>query len=199
MVDELLTQSYCRHEGSPAVPVTIGELLRGIAAKYPDNVALREIDATGSAGRSWTYRTLLHDAERLGRALASRHPPGARVALYANNVSEWVLIEFGSALAGLVLVTVNPASIAPELRYILEQSGAEAVYYAESFRGNPLGDFARSAAADLHLRAISISDHDALFAGEQDGVLPNPGPREAAQIQYTSGTTGRPKGALLHH
>ena len=92
-MDDLLTQSYCRHEAaSTVVPVTIGELLRESAARWPDIVALREIGTDGAAGRSWTYRALLRDAERLGRALASRHAPGARVAIYANNVPEWVLI-----------------------------------------------------------------------------------------------------------
>ena len=200
MSNDLLTQSYCRHEGDPAVqPVTIGELLRQAAGRWPDQIALREFDATGTERRSWTYRALLQDAQRLGRALASRHAPSARIAIYANNIPEWVLVEFGCALAGLILVTVNPASIEPELRYIVEQSGAEAVYFAESFRGNPLGDIAKSVAADLDVSAIPLSDHDALFAGEDDGVLPDPAPGDAAQIQYTSGTTGRPKGALLHH
>ena len=162
-------------------------------------MALREVGADGVFRRSWTYAELYADCERLGRALASRHPPGARVAIYANNVPEWVLLEFGAALAGLVLVTVNPASIAPELRYILEQSQAEAVYYAEEFRGNPLGDIARATAAGLGIPAIAIADHEALFDGEARGELRDVSPHDPAQIQYTSGTTGRPKGALLHH
>ena len=66
----------------------------------------------------WTYSALLADAERLGRALASRHQPGARIAIYANNIPEWVLFEFGSALAGLTLVTVNPAFRKRELLYV---------------------------------------------------------------------------------
>jgi fatty-acyl-CoA synthase len=200
MGNTLLTESCCKGDsGSGAPPITIGVMLRQSADRWPDSLALREVDASGAFGRIWTYRALLHDAERLGRALASRHSPGARVAVYANNRPEWVLLELGCALAGLVLVTVNPASIAPELRFILEQSGADAVYYAESFRGNPLGEIARTVSQDLGLGATPLSDHEALFAGAQDGKLPEPGPYDAAQIQYTSGTTGQPKGALLHH
>jgi fatty-acyl-CoA synthase len=202
MHEELLTESYYPARGEPAPsPMTIGEMLRNSAARWPDSFALREVEASGEFARNWTYRGLLDDAERLARALASRHAPGARVAIYANNVPEWVLMEFGCALAGLILVTVNPASIARELRYVLEQSGAEALYYVESFRGNPLGQIAREAGADLPAirHTILLSDHDALFAGEQDGALPEIRPHDAAQIQYTSGTTGRPKGALLHH
>jgi fatty-acyl-CoA synthase len=201
MGEGLLTESLYPAQGGPAPPaITIGEMLRRSAATWPDSLALRELDAGGTFARSWTYRELLDDAERLARALASRHAPGARVAVYANNVPEWVLLELGCALAGVILVTVNPASIASELRYVLDQSGAEAVYYVESFRGNPLGTHARAAQAELpDIRdAIDMHDHAALFAGEHRGLLPNPRPRDAAQIQYTSGTTGRPKGALLH-
>src|SRR5688572_21775182 len=151
------TESYYRSESDDQVPpMTIGALLRSAVEQWPSSIALREVDASGALGRSWTYSELLRDAERLGRALASRHESGARVAIYANNVPEWVLLELGCALAGLVLVTVNPASIAPELRYVLEQSGAEAIFHAESFRGNPLGEIARAAAAELGIPAIGL-------------------------------------------
>ena len=192
--------SRCAGDPGPEMPpVTIGEMFRRSAGKWPDAVALREVDPNGEFARSWTYAELLRDAERVGRAMASRHASGARVAVYANNIPEWILLELGSAMAGIVLVTVNPAYILPELLYVLRQSSSEAVYFVESFRGNPLGDFARAAAAELGLRAVPMFDHDALFNGEDIGALREPEPRDAAQIQYTSGTTGLPKGALLHH
>ncbi|HEY5723839.1 MAG TPA: AMP-binding protein [Allosphingosinicella sp.] len=199
-IDGLPTLSRCSGDPGPGVPpMTIGEMFRESVERWPDVVALREVDPDGALARSWTYRELLRESERVGRALASRHAPGARVAVYANNVPEWVFLELGSAMAGLVLVTVNPAFILPELRYVLRQSAAEAVYFVESFRGNPLGEIARMAAEELGIRAVPLSDHQALFAGEHDGMLREPAPNDAAQIQYTSGTTGQPKGALLHH
>jgi fatty-acyl-CoA synthase len=106
---------------APVEPITIGDLLRRQAREHADTVALKEIGSDGAIGRSWTYARLLDDAERLGRALASRHPPGARIAVYANNLPEWVLLELGCALAGVTLVTVNPAYQKRELKYVLEQ------------------------------------------------------------------------------
>jgi fatty-acyl-CoA synthase len=202
MAEPGLTQSYYPAQGGPLPPpVTIGAMLRKSAARWPHVPALCEVDAGGAFTRSWTYAELLHDAERLGRALASRHAPGARIAVYANNAPEWVLLEMGAALAGLVLVTVNPASIERELRYIVEQSGAEAIYCVESFRGNPLAQIARAVSADVPAvrHCMLLSDHASLFEGEETGTPRAPRPDDAAQIQYTSGTTGQPKGALLHH
>src|SRR5688500_10637666 len=93
---------------APVEKVTIGELLRRQASAHSATIALKEIGADGEIHRSWTYAELMTDAERLGRALASRHAQGARIAVYANNSPEWVLLELASALAGVILVTVNP-------------------------------------------------------------------------------------------
>lgn len=182
-------------------PMTIGDMLRRSAAAFPDVVALKELTLDGNIGRVWTYQSLLTDTERLGRALANRHAPGARIAIWANNLPEWVLLEFAAALAGLILVTVNPAYQVRELKFVLRQSRAEALYYVKSFRGNPMEKIAVEACADNPsiLRTIVLTDDDALFEGESGGVLPNVRPNDVAQIQYTSGTTGFPKGALLHH
>src|SRR5688500_10311624 len=118
--------------------ITIGDLLRRRAEAHADTVALKELGYDGAIGRTWTYAQLLADSERLGRALASRHAPGARIAVYANNVPEWVLLEFGSAMAGLTLVTVNPSYQKRELKFVLEQSRSEAIYYVEEFRGTAM-------------------------------------------------------------
>lgn len=197
-----LTQSYWpAAPGGASEGLTIGDLLRRSADRWPAAEALTEMLANGEAARLWTYSQLLADAERLGRALASRHLPGARIAIFANNVPEWILFEFGSAMAGLIAVTVNPASQKRELRYILEQSRAEAVYCVEEFRGNPLHAIAEEVRSDLPAirYVIDLADHRALFDGEERGVLPPVKPDDLAQIQYTSGTTGFPKGALLKH
>lgn len=171
------------------------------AAARADQPALKELDAGGAIGRVWTYRSLHDDAQRLARALARRHSKGARIAVFANNIPEWVLLELGSAMAGLTLVTVNPAFQTRELKFVLEQSRSEALYYVPEFRGNPMAKIVEEASADLPrvTRRILLSDPTALFDGAEAGVLPETAPDDVCQIQYTSGTTGFPKGALLHH
>ena len=181
--------------------LTIGELLRRRASEHAGAVALKELGYDGAVGRTWSYAQLLADSERLARALASRHAPGARIAVYANNVPEWVLLEFGSAMAGLTLVTVNPAYQKRELKYVLEQSRSEGIYYVEEFRGTPMKTIADEVCAEIPgiEHQILLTDHSALFDGEERGSLPEVSPGDTTQIQYTSGTTGFPKGALLHH
>ncbi|MGH6659229.1 MAG: class I adenylate-forming enzyme family protein, partial [Sphingomicrobium sp.] len=99
----------------------------------------------------------------------------------------------------LTLVTVNPAYGARELRYVLEQSRAEAVYFVPEVRGHELGPVVEEACAGLSGigHRILLTDHAALFAGEERGAPRPSGPDDIVQIQYTSGTTGFPKGALL--
>ena len=197
-----LTQSYFPAFASGAIePMTIGDVLRRRAQEHAQTIALKEIGYDGTIGRIWTYAELRDDAERLGRALASRHAPGARIAVYANNSAEWVLLEFASAMAGLTLVTVNPAFQTRELKYVVEQSRSEAIYYVAEFRGSAMkatvAEVCSEVAAVQH--CILLTDHDALLDGEESGVLPPVDSADVTQIQYTSGTTGFPKGALLHH
>ena len=202
MYNVTLTESYFPAQGgTPPAPLTICDMLRASAAKYPEQAAVKELTDSGKIARVWTYPEFLADSERLGRALASRHPEGARVAVYANNIPEWLLLEMGCAFANLTLVTVNPAYQKRELKFVLEQSGSEAIYFVESFRGNPMGSIVKAACDEIPTitQRIVLDDHAAIFAGEDSGNLRTPNPRDAAQIQYTSGTTGFPKGALLHH
>ena len=103
--------------------ITVGGLLREMAARRAEAEALVEVRQSGEIGRRWTYQALLADSERLAVALASRFRPGERVVVWAPNSPEWVLMEYACALAGLVLVTANPAYQVRELRYVLEQSG----------------------------------------------------------------------------
>ncbi|ABC62181.1 class I adenylate-forming enzyme family protein [Erythrobacter litoralis] len=196
-----LSEAYCPAQAdTPYEERTIEDVLRAQAAERPDALALRELLADGNAGRQWTYAELLVDAERAGRALASRHPAGTRIAIMGGNCPEWVLIQLGAAMAGLVLVTVNPSFLPREVRYVLEQSGAGAVYYQPNVRGSALRPVVDEAAAGLAASdyVIDIEDHGDLFAGENDGELRATEPRDICMIQYTSGTTGFPKGVLLH-
>jgi fatty-acyl-CoA synthase len=197
-----LTQSLFPAVRDKAVEkITIGDLLRRRADAHADTIALKEIGFDGATGRTWTYAQLRADAERLARALASRHAPGARIAVYANNLPEWVLLELASAMAGLVLVTVNPSYQNRELKFVLEQSRSEAIYYVEEFRGSSMKAIADETCAEIPAirHRILLTDHAALFDGEERGTLPDVSPDDVTQIQYTSGTTGFPKGALLHH
>ncbi|REJ75817.1 MAG: AMP-dependent synthetase, partial [Acidobacteria bacterium] len=168
----------------------------------PDNTALVEGVPDAAARRRWTYTELLADSERVARALATRFAKGERVAVWAPNIPEWVLLEFGAGLAGIVLVTVNPAYQPKELRYVLEQSRAAGLFYLPEFRGNPMQRSVEAVRGDLpELReVISFADWEAFLASAaEDTELPEVSPDDPVQIQYTSGTTGFPKGALLHH
>jgi fatty-acyl-CoA synthase len=195
-----LTQSlFPAQDDTPFAPTTIAQLLRDKADEHGDALALREVRADGSIGREWSYAELLRDSERLGRALASRHADDARIAVFANNVPEWVLLEMAVGFAGLTLVTVNPSYGARELRYVLEQSRAEAIYFVPTVRGNALGPIVEEACTGLPAvrQRILLTNEAALFEGEELGSLRPSEANDIVQIQYTSGTTGFPKGALL--
>jgi len=197
-----LTESYFPAQGeSELAPMTIGNMLRASAARAPEQPALKELTYSGKIARVWTYAELLADCERLARAMASRHAEGARVAIFANNIPEWVLLELACGLAGVILVTVNPAYQKRELKFVLEQSRSEAIYYVADFRGNPVKEIADTVCDEIPgiTSRILLTDHAALYAGEEHGKLRNPKSNDPVQIQYTSGTTGFPKGALLHH
>ena len=114
--------------------------LREAAAAAPRQLALVGGGRDPAARRRWTYAELLSDAERAARALAVRFEPGERIAVWAPNLPEWVILEFGAALAGLVLVTVNPADRPAELAYVLDQSGAVGIFLVPEFR-SPMAAF----------------------------------------------------------
>ena len=117
MYQSILTESYFpAHSESEPAPMTIGEMLRQSTERAPNQPALKELTYTGEIARIWTYAELQADAKRLASALASRHAEGARVAVYANNLPEWVLLELACGLAGVILVTVNPAYQKRELK-----------------------------------------------------------------------------------
>ncbi|MGD2133586.1 MAG: AMP-binding protein [Maricaulaceae bacterium] len=198
-----LTESYFPAQTDDLVlETTVGGVLRAQAEKTPALTALVEADMAGALGRSWTYAELLADAERLARALLSRYEPGERVAVWAPNIPEWVMLEYATALAGLTLVTANPAYQPRELRFVLEQSRSAGLFFVKEYRGNPMAKIAAEAVEGLAgiREMVDMDDHAALFAGEQaDRALPEVEAGDAAQVQYTSGTTGFPKGAVLHH
>jgi fatty-acyl-CoA synthase len=204
-----LASSYWPADRSqPLLDTTVGDLLRAAAAQVPGRLALVEGSPGPATRRTWTYAELLSVAERIARALLARFAPGERIAVWAPNCPEWMLLQHGVSLAGMVLVTVNPALRARELRYMLAQSRAAAIFFADAYRGFDMAGAVASLRDGLPgLReAIPLSDWDTFVASgdstsaHQGAVtLPPVQPGDPAQIQYTSGTTGFPKGAILHH
>ncbi len=203
MYDVHLSDSWFRAQtDEPVWETTVGQLLRDIAGSSPSGSALVEVTTDGQVARRWTYRELLADSERLAHALVTRYPPGERIVVWAPNIPEWVLMEYAAALAGLILVTANPAYQAKELRYVIEHSGATGLFLIDSYRGNPMADIAQEAIAGLAdiREVIDLNNHEVLFhQGGKPSELPAVQPGDAAQVQYTSGTTGFPKGAVLSH
>jgi fatty-acyl-CoA synthase len=201
--DVTLSKSYFpAHTDQPIWETSIGDLLREVVARDPSSPALVEINQAGVAARRWTYGALLEDSESLAMALSTRFEPGERIVVWAPNLPEWVLMEYAAAMAGLILVTANPAFQVKELRYVVEQSGAVGIFLVESFRGNPMADIAVEAIDGLPAirEMMDLNNREVLYRhGDRPAVLPKVAPGDAAQIQYTSGTTGFPKGAVLSH
>jgi len=198
-----LSDSYYPADQSDRVlDTTVGGILRDAAEAVPDQIALIGGHPDPVQRRRGPDGGRLGAAERGARALLARFEPGERVAVWAPNVPQWEVVEFGAALAGLVLVTVNPAYKPGELCYVLEQSGSSGIFLLEEFRGNPMAQSLEAVRGQLpRLReALSFGDFDAfLGSGSPTETLPHVASEDPVQIQYTSGTTGFPKGALLHH
>jgi acyl-CoA synthetase (AMP-forming)/AMP-acid ligase II len=184
-----LTTSYWPAQAlTPMLKTTVGGVLRAAAWRAPDRIALIDGD------RQWTYAGLLAEAERVAHGLLTRFEPGEPVAVWAGNGADWVVLEFAAGLAGLTLVTVNPAYQAEELAHVLGHSGAAGVFLRDG--GAQPGILAQVRDRLPRLREVIPLGEWPAGGG---GPLPEVAPASPAQILFTSGTTGRPKAAVLTH
>lgn len=205
----MLKESYWPADTSlPVLDLTPGDLLRDAADDVPDRTALVETAPPGATltgadrpDRTWTYARLLQDAEHAAHWLAARFEPGEHIAVWSPNVPEWVVLQYGASLAGLVLVTANPALRDAELEHVLSQSGSVAVFLTDAFRGTDMAATVERIRPRLpRLReVVSFTGWLPQVRDAKPVTLPEVAPDGPAQIQYTSGTTGVPKGAVLHH
>jgi fatty-acyl-CoA synthase len=200
-MDDLLLESHWLADTAvPLLDLTLGELLRSGAVACPDRIALVEGTPDPATRRRWTYAQLLAEAEGLARALLGRFAPGERVAVYAPNCAEWLLLQHAMSLAGILLVPLNPAYKAEEVAVILDSCGATGIVYGATFRDNDLASIVTGLTLPQLRERIALSELAAFVTmNESDTALPRVTPDDVLQVQYTSGTTGVPKGALLHH
>ena len=207
-----MTSDLSYSHGASPVPLlgeTIGDNLRRVAAACPDADAVVDVPS----GRRWTYAEFDADTDTLARGLiATGMAAGDRVGIWSPNCAEWVLLQYATAKAGVVLVNINPAYRSHEVAYALNQSGVRHLVSATTFKTSDYRAMVEEVRGGLpELAAVTYlgsPEWDALMAAGT--ALPGgPDPlaeREAGlsfddpiNIQYTSGTTGFPKGATLSH
>jgi fatty-acyl-CoA synthase len=190
----------------PLLGQTIGDNLRQTAASHGDREAL----VVCSQKRRLSYQQLWDETTRLARGLlALGVKPGERVGIWASNRYEWVVVQYATARLGAVLVNVNPAYLAGELEYVLRQSGVRVLLHADGFKQNRYAAMLQSARGNCpDLDHVLHLDHDwegLLQSGEAHSeedvaaVEATLSFDDPINIQYTSGTTGNPKGATLTH
>jgi fatty-acyl-CoA synthase len=212
----------------PLLEETIGANFERIAAQFPLRDALIEAAATpGGDARRWSYEKLNDDVDHLARALlALGIGKGERIGIWSPNCAEWTILQYATAKIGAVLVNVNPAYRSHELEFVVKQNGMRMLVAAPSDKNSNYVGMAREAAGTCpELREIVFlpgdpltgltagvpeASHELTYAQlltRADGVGPSAvrdrmaelDPHEPINLQYTSGTTGFPKGATLTH
>ncbi|MEV0411466.1 AMP-binding protein [Streptomyces sp. NPDC050448] len=191
----------------PLLGDTIGENLDRTVRRFPGRDALVDL----ASGRRWTYAELAADVDALALGLLDLGiAKGDRVGIWAPNRAEWTLVQYATAKIGAILVTVNPAYRSHELEYVLRQSGIRLLVAAERFKTSGYAGMIEEVGprcpeleftvllegprwSSLLERGRRGDPADLVRAGA--GLSPD----DPVNIQYTSGTTGFPKGATLSH
>jgi fatty-acyl-CoA synthase len=212
----------------PLLDETIGENFERMVAKFPFHDALIEAaPVPGEDARRWSYTKLNDDVDRLARALlALGVAKGERIGIWSPNCAEWTVVQLATAKIGAILVNVNPAYRSHELEFVVRQNGMRMLVAAPSDRNSDYTSMGRDALAecpDLQelvflpdsgvpglTAGVPESESELTFAEllkRADDVghsklkerMAELDPHEAINLQYTSGTTGFPKGATLTH
>ncbi|MBA0046334.1 AMP-binding protein [Mycobacteroides sp. LB1] len=191
----------------PVLDETIGQNFERTATMYPEIEAL--VDVAGD--RRWTYRELDEEVNRVARGLMSLGVVrGDRVGIWAPNCAEWVLTQYATAKIGAILVNINPAYRMHELAYALNQSGVRTLISATAFKSSDYAAMVEQARPQVpSLREvvfIGTADWGQLVGGAEQipverlrAAMAELSNIDPINIQYTSGTTGYPKGATLSH
>ena len=194
-------ESYLRGPDIELTTKTTHQILLETVSRFPDREAL----IVRHQGVRLTWRQLADEVERTARGLAGLGlKAGDRVGVWATNCAEWIYLQLACARAGMVQVNVNPAYRAHELAYVLKKSGMKALVLRAGDSRSNYREILEEAVRgqDLALRHVVYLGEDSwdrMLDGRAD---PGPVPtdcRAVANIQYTSGTTGSPKGVLLTH
>ena len=201
-----LAPSYDRGASdAPLLEETIGDNLDRIAAAHGHRDALVEF----ATGRRFTYAQLSAEVDALAHGLLrSGVAKGDRVGIWAPNCAEWTQLQYATAKIGAILVCINPAYRIHELQYVLVQAGVRLLVAARSFKTSDYASMIAEVAPDCpgleQVVLIGSAEWDALYdrAGDPAVLAAHQAaldPHDAINIQYTSGTTGNPKGATLSH
>jgi fatty-acyl-CoA synthase len=192
--------SYAQGPSAPLWELTLAEVLAQTASRFPDREGL----ISRHQELRYTWRQFNDEVTRVARGLAGLGlQPQDRVGIWATNCAEWIFLQYACARAGFVLVNVNPAYRSHELAYILLRSGMKALFlHAQDARANYEEILAGARSSDqalAHVVHLGTSEWEDMLANgrELPAALVRPG--DVTNIQYTSGTTGSPKGVLLTH
>jgi fatty-acyl-CoA synthase len=204
----MTTPSYAAGETDvPLLEQTIPDNLDATVARFADREALVDV----AQGIRWTYAEFAAEVDRLARALlATGLVKGERVGIWAPNCAQWTVVQYATAKIGAILVNINPSYRTHELEFVLKQAGISAVFLAASFKSSDyvamLEEVRGSCPGVRDSFVFGQDSWEALLARADEvtseqvaQVQATLDPHDAINIQYTSGTTGFPKGATLSH